>query len=1089
MKTIMKTSLKASLIAVAIASFSSGSLAAGLGQINVFSGLGQPLRAEIQVSATPQELQSLTARIGSAESFRAANLAYSSSASSVRVNVDPRGSRPVIRLSSVRPINDPFVELLVELNWSSGQIAREYTFLLDPVDLTAPKPVAARVDPPLAAPAMRTPPSPVAREAAQEAARTTTTPERYTVRRGDTLLNIAASTAPQGANLDQMLVALFRANPGAFDGANINRLRAGAILSVPSADRVQSVNVGEARREVLAQASDFEAYRRRLAGAVASRTGEPEVPAEQASGGRIVPKVEEARPAPDTGDKVRVSRSDKAGEGDAGVRLQALEEELASRDKALQDANARLAQLENSIRDLQKLLEMKSATLGQAQQQASGMSSGQEAPAPAGPAPAPAAAAQSVTEAAPAVAEKSPEPSSSAPSPAAPPVLAQAAPDGAAARPDVTTEPSPAPKPVVKKADPVPTPPPEEPGFIDSLLGDPSMLAAGGGIAALLLAFAGLKLRQRRPASEAAAEGAEGVTERLPDNRAVFGETGGQSVDTGSSVLMTDFSQSGLSAIDTDEGVDPVAEADVYMAYGRDAQAEEILQDAVRADPERVAIYLKLLEIYAQRKSVKQFETVATDLYARTGGRGADWERAAVMGRKLDPENPLYGGQNAAVESGAAAPSTEMPAAAQLAAVVAAAGVAAAATDAKATANVETEADVTEPDAPVESLSALDFTSSTPVEPSLSQFKDTWTLPGELGQFAKSGDGGVESAEAADLTAADSGTAEFLPSVDAIDFDLGLDAAAVQQPVSGLADAVGAAGENSTVSPAPSIGMADEGLVFDLDIGDLDTPPPATSVDSAASLSTAAISETVLEDVGSATASSFDFDLEDIGVEIDVPSAPDMNATMLDVASTAFEPETTALGLDFDAAGEGAEQAGAEMLDLQSTIIAPEVPGFAPDATSLDLEFDLPDIDSASGVPAAADLKATVIAPASAGLTMDVPALDLERTSFDSSLLDFDFDLETPAALATAAPNLDLTSIDLNLEAYDGSAGSAGDASPHPAAPTAANYDEIETKLELARAYEEMGDKEGALELLDEVLREGGAQQQTSAREMIARLG
>jgi pilus assembly protein FimV len=112
---------------------------------------------------------------------------------------------------------------------------------------------------------------------------------------------------------------------------------------------------------------------------------------------------------------------------------------------------------------------------------------------------------------------------------------------------------------------------------------------------------------------------------------------------------MTDFSQSGLSAIDTDEGVDPVAEADVYMAYGRDAQAEEILQDALRADPERVAIYLKLLEIYAQRKSVKQFETVATDLYARTGGRGADWERAAVMGRKLDPENPLYGGQNAAV--------------------------------------------------------------------------------------------------------------------------------------------------------------------------------------------------------------------------------------------------------------------------------------------------------------------------------------------------------------------------------------------------------------------------------------------------------
>ncbi len=122
----MNKSLRASVIAVAIAAIPLGAQAAGMGQINVFSGLGQPLRAEIQVSATAQELQSLTARIASPEAFRQANVNYSSAVSAIRVSVDTRASRPVIRLSSDRPINDPFVDLLVELNWANGRMAREY---------------------------------------------------------------------------------------------------------------------------------------------------------------------------------------------------------------------------------------------------------------------------------------------------------------------------------------------------------------------------------------------------------------------------------------------------------------------------------------------------------------------------------------------------------------------------------------------------------------------------------------------------------------------------------------------------------------------------------------------------------------------------------------------------------------------------------------------------------------------------------------------------------------------------------------------------------------------------------------------------
>jgi Tfp pilus assembly protein FimV len=109
--------------------------------------------------------------------------------------------------------------------------------------------------------------------------------------------------------------------------------------------------------------------------------------------------------------------------------------------------------------------------------------------------------------------------------------------------------------------------------------------------------------------------------------------------------MATDFSQASISAIDADEGVDPVAEADVYMAYGRDAQAEEILLDALKTDPTRTAIHVKLLEIYAGRKNNKQFETLASGPVCADGRRRRRvWEKAAAMGLKLDPANPLFGG-------------------------------------------------------------------------------------------------------------------------------------------------------------------------------------------------------------------------------------------------------------------------------------------------------------------------------------------------------------------------------------------------------------------------------------------------------------
>jgi pilus assembly protein FimV len=119
------------------------------------------------------------------------------------------------------------------------------------------------------------------------------------------------------------------------------------------------------------------------------------------------------------------------------------------------------------------------------------------------------------------------------------------------------------------------------------------------------------------------------------------GKPGGGLVDTGNSSFLTDFDKTGPGTIDTDE-VDPVAEAEVYIAYGRDAQAEEILKEAMARDKGRHEIALKLLEIYHARKSATAFETVAKELRASVGESHPLWQKAAAMGAQIDPTNPLY---------------------------------------------------------------------------------------------------------------------------------------------------------------------------------------------------------------------------------------------------------------------------------------------------------------------------------------------------------------------------------------------------------------------------------------------------------------
>ncbi|TMG95200.1 MAG: LysM peptidoglycan-binding domain-containing protein, partial [Betaproteobacteria bacterium] len=516
----------------------------------------------------------------------------------------------------------------------------------------------------------------------------------YTVKSGDTLSKIATQYKPENVSLEQMLVALFRSNESAFDAKNMNRLRSGQIITVPPADQIAPLAQGEAVKEVKVQAADWRAYRDRVAAAApASDT----TAARQSGGGKIGTALEDQAAAA-SGGKDRVSVSREPGKGTASASA----EDLVAKDKALREANSRVAELEKTVRDLQKAAALKNQTMSDLQTKAEA-GKGTTAAAPKAPDTQVAAVTPPSTVTAPAATTAAPSPATTVPTPtpAPPPVTTSVTPPaGTAAPPPATTTSTPAPGATTAAAPsgttttvtPVVIPPPDakapdttpletkapeavppteakatvsksavppkkatEVSFIDELFGNTPTWVVGGGALVVLGGIAAIIAARRRKTTKFEDSIISGTDIKT---NTVFGSTGGGVVNTGDNSLASDFSREGLGNIDTDE-VDPIAEAEVYLAYGRDAQAEEILKDALKKDPKRQEIYLKLLEIHAQHNKPSAFETVASELYSVSGGQGETWQKAMVLGRQLDPANPLF-----AEASGGAAFATATTAAA-----------------------------------------------------------------------------------------------------------------------------------------------------------------------------------------------------------------------------------------------------------------------------------------------------------------------------------------------------------------------------------------------------------------------------------------
>jgi pilus assembly protein FimV len=660
---------RVALNAVALAAMvaaSSSTWALGLGRLSVQSALGETLRAEIDItSLSSEEDSSLRVRIAPPESYRAAGVDYNAVLPSATVTLARRADgRPYLRVTSDRAVQEPFVDVILELTWSSGRLVREYTLLLDPPQSrvappvmaqapavpqisAAPQPiaptpsqgaVAAAPSAPQAAAPMPTPrPAPTPRVAAQRPspaapAGAPSGEGEYKVKEGDTLYRIAKGNQRANVSLDQMLVALFRNNPNAFIGDNMNRLKAGAVLNVPSSEQAGAVTTAEARETIRAQSADFGAYRQRLAGNV------PTTPAGESSRqatGKVQAAIDDRKQAAaPTPDKLTLSQG-AVKPGGAGT------EAKVSKETEKKDAATRVAELAKNIEDLKKVQQGAPATAAAPAQPAAPAPAAPAAPAPEAkaPTPTPTPAAPPTPPAPPPVAQAPAEPPKAEPATPSVPITPPASPAPEAA----ASVPAAAPKP----AAPMPAPPVEEPGMLASLTDSPYAVPGGIGLAVLLAGLAMYRLRGRFRKDNGETSFLESRLQ--PDS--FFGASGGQRVDTRDAASGVSSSMSySLSQLDAIGDVDPVAEADVYLAYGRDLQAEEILKEAMRGNPDRLAIRTKLLEVYAKRRDTKGFEMLATQLYSLTKGEGDDWSKAQELGRQIDPENPLYkpGGQPAA---------------------------------------------------------------------------------------------------------------------------------------------------------------------------------------------------------------------------------------------------------------------------------------------------------------------------------------------------------------------------------------------------------------------------------------------------------
>jgi len=633
--------------------------ALGLGKLELQSALNQPFKARVKLlSATADELDSLEVSLADQEAFDRAGIQRPFLLTRLRFTVQEFEEGPdYIQIRSSDPVREPFLNFLLEINWSKGRLFREYTVLLDPPTYIAPASRQAIVHPQ----------SPVTEidsgdhqvvydlDYKPEAPATISysgSGDYGPVAAGDTLWSIASGVRPDtSVSVQQMMLAILRANPGAFIEDNINGLKRGAILQIPDTSEISSLNQADAFAQAKNQNALWDEYKGHVASYVTERPEGAVAPGQPVESSIADVEVTDEAELRLISESEQGLGSDQSSADSSGVDVDALNNELALANEsieALTSENAelkdKLTETEGIIDDQKRLIVLKEDELAAMQEQIMIAAAAQES------------MEEVDTEA---VAEEEFVEEEAGEEVVEEEIEAEVSDAEDAIEEEIFEDVMPA-----------------DVGGIGNLFGLMGllekakanlMIIAGtiGGL--LLLVFLMLFVSKRRDKKTTAAEIS---AEEFPD----FGD-----VDSGETIALSEevsesitdipgsedetilpgdesdadsFEISEASAAETLEETksvvdeepeeDPMEEVNVFLAYEHFDEAESFVRNALENEPDNLGFHSKLLEVFYAAGNKKAYEEAAKVVHEKTGGQGEYWDMAIVMWQEMSPNRALF---------------------------------------------------------------------------------------------------------------------------------------------------------------------------------------------------------------------------------------------------------------------------------------------------------------------------------------------------------------------------------------------------------------------------------------------------------------
>lgn len=582
--------------------------ALGVGDYTLNSYLNQPLEMEVELfDAADLEPEEVLINLGSEADFQRAGVerVFFLNDLNFEVTLKPNGTG-TLRIVSSQPVREPFLNFIVEIMWPTGRLLREYTVLLDPPSMAEPArqqdvaPVTTTQTAPASQPAPVSAPQAEVRVIASSApiADTRRGPD-YVVQASDTMWRIASNHRPSSSvSVQQMLVAIQQLNPDAFIDGNVNLVREGTVLRMPSEEELRRISTREALVEVAEQNRQWRARLEARGIPVPTR---PQLDGtgtgQRGSGGAAVTEGQVTLVAPDASSG---SGSGRGAGGTGGADASVLQNELAIRDENVDRLNRQNRELESRLRDLQdqvatseQLLKLRNDQIAQLQQQLNELRAAQ------GLAPAEQVVVEPVQEAPVAPTQSEVVEVADAEEEGATAEEVAASEEGSteeAAEPVVATEPvETAP---VRPVAPQPAP---QPSLVDTIMTNLHFIV--GGIAVLVLLIGGMIWARNR--QKAAHE--EAGFEHDDDDQLVEGDD-----DFFAAADADDQEEGEDEAAASEPAQDPLEEVDVYTAYGRHAEAVTFLRNEIHKAPQRDDLKVRLLEVLADMNDRDGFERQAT---------------------------------------------------------------------------------------------------------------------------------------------------------------------------------------------------------------------------------------------------------------------------------------------------------------------------------------------------------------------------------------------------------------------------------------------------------------------------------------------